>query len=330
MDPAVLAGVVVEVFIAVCCCFGNMFVIVALWMSKSFRQPTFCLIGSLAVADFMVGCVTIPVALLVDGRVKTSFYGCLFLSCLDILFTVVSTLSLVAIAVDRFLRVYIPLRYKTSVTHRHTRVVVAACWLVAVPLTFAPMLGWHNPKPPPSPDNSPFVCHFIGVVPVPYLFYCYCIFCTVIPLLIMIILYGYIFYATRRNLREKPGNCTQRQSQNDQKKEKELAGSLSLVLALYALSWLPLQIMNFVDHFSGASVVPVIAVDIGILLTHLNSAVNPIVYAFKIQKIRLAYLKIWRRFTERRKEDQGLQTNQTNQTSEINLSSNVNSVAKIE
>ncbi|XP_074543776.1 adenosine receptor A1-like [Halichoeres trimaculatus] len=282
-----------------------MMVILALWVSKSFKQPAFCLIASLAMADFMVGCVTIPVAFLVARRVKTSFYGCLFLSCLDLLFTVVSTLCLVAIAVDRFLRVYIPLRYKTSVTHRHTRLVVAACWLAALPLTFAPMLGWHNPKPSSYTDNSSPICVFIAVIPMSFLVYCYTIICTLVPLLIMTVLYSYIFCTFRGNLREKPGCSVQQQSQNDLKKEKELAGSLSLVLALYALSWLPLQIINCIEYFSESSVVPLLAVDISIILTHVNSAVNPVVYAFKIQKIRMAYLKIWRRLIARRGEDEG-------------------------
>ncbi|XP_074525031.1 adenosine receptor A1-like [Halichoeres trimaculatus] len=321
MEAAAVTYTVLEVFIAICCCFGNVLVIVALWISKSFRQPTFCLIGSLAVADFMVGCVAIPVALLVDRRVKTSFYGCLFLSCLDILFTVVSTLSLVAIAVDRFLRVYIPLRFKTSVAQRHTRLVVAACWLVAVPLSFAPMLGWHNPKPSSDKDNFSAVCEFIAVIPMSYLVYFNFFVCTLIPLLIMSVLYGFIFCKTRRNLREKPGCGAHRQSRSHLKKEKELARSLSLVVALYALSWLPLHIMNCIDHFSGSSGVPLIAVYIGIMLTHVSSAVNPVVYAFKIQKIRSAYLKIWRRFSAHKGENQGSQTNQTNQTTEINLRS---------
>lgn len=100
----------IEVFIAVCCCLGNVLVIFALWNTKSIQKPTFCLIVSLAVADLLVGCVTIPLAVVVDGRVKTSFYTCLFFSCVLILFTLVSVLCLLAIAVDRFLRVYIPLR----------------------------------------------------------------------------------------------------------------------------------------------------------------------------------------------------------------------------
>lgn len=101
---------VLEVLIAVCCCLGNMLVVFALWKTKGIQQPTFCLIVSLAVADFLVGFVAIPMAVLVDGVLETSFHTCLFISCVLILLTLVSILCLMAIAIDRFLRVYIPLR----------------------------------------------------------------------------------------------------------------------------------------------------------------------------------------------------------------------------
>ncbi|XP_040890489.1 adenosine receptor A1-like [Toxotes jaculatrix] len=315
---------VLEVLIAISCCLGNMLVILALWTSKCIHLPTFSLIVSLAVADFMVGCVAIPMAVLVDGRVRTSFYGCLFISCVVILLTLVSVLCLVAIAVDRYLRVFIPLRYKRTVTRRHSWLVVAACWFIAVPLSFAPMFGWYNHEGWSQSINS--TCQFIKVIDMSYMVYFNFFLCTLIPMVIMTVLYCCIFCTIRGSLREKPGSGAQKKCQNYLMKEKQLAGSLSLVLALFALSWLPLHIMNCITYFRGMEAVPVTVVHVGILLSHANSAVNPVVYAFKIQKIRAAYLKIWRQCFACGEENQA---SQSSQTTDNNLSSNFNSVDDI-
>ena len=110
-DRAELFYTVLEVLIAVACCLGNLLVIWAVWTCGAMRrQPTFCFIVSLAVADFLVGVVTVPVAVLVDGRVRTSFHGCMALCSVVIILPLASVHSLLAIALDRFLRVYIPLR----------------------------------------------------------------------------------------------------------------------------------------------------------------------------------------------------------------------------
>ncbi|KAI4827374.1 hypothetical protein KUCAC02_030773 [Chaenocephalus aceratus] len=269
MDVEEMIYTFFEVLIAVSCCLGNMLVILALWTSKSIQEPTFSLIVSLAVADFLVGCVAIPMAVVVDGRVPTSFNGCVFISCVVVLLTLVSVFSLTAISVDRFLRVHIPLRYKKTVTQRHSCLVVAACWLVAIPLSFVPMLGWYNHDTLSKSVNSTITCKFIAVIPISYLVYFNFVLCNLIPLLVMTALYGYIFCTIRGILRDKPGNRAQKQCQKYLKKEKQLAGSLSLVLAMFALSWLPIHIINCITYFSGKKI-PVVYIHVGILLLMLT------------------------------------------------------------
>uniref|UniRef100_A0A8C7RZ54 G-protein coupled receptors family 1 profile domain-containing protein n=2 Tax=Oncorhynchus mykiss TaxID=8022 RepID=A0A8C7RZ54_ONCMY len=311
MSGGEVAYTVLEVLIAVACCLGNVLVIWAVWLSSCLRQPTFCFLVSLAVADFLVGAVAVPAAILVDGRVQISFNACLFISCVEILLTLASVLFLLAISVDRYLRVFIPLRYKRTVTERRSWVVVAICWFVAFMLSFPPMFGWYNHDTLSHSGNSTtIICRFLAVIPMSYIVYFNFFLCTLTPLLVMAVLYCYIFCTIRKNLKGRTGSGAQ--SHTYFKKERSLARSLTLVLALFAFCWLPLHFMNCVAYFGNPSNIPQQAFYVGILLSHGNSAVNPIVYAFKIPKIQEAYLRIWRKFVCRG----------DNQTTENNTSSN--------
>ncbi|XP_021423203.2 adenosine receptor A3-like [Oncorhynchus mykiss] len=295
---------VLAVLIAVACCLGNVLVIWAVWSSSNLRQPTFCFLVSQAAADFLVGSVAVPLAVLVDGRVCTSFNVCLFISCVVIMLTMTSVMSLLAISVDRFLRVFIPLRYKRTVTERRSWVVVAICWFVAFMLSFPPMFGWYNHDTLSHSGNSTtIICRFLAVIPMSYLVYFAFLLCTLTPLLVMAVLYCYIFCSIQRNLREKVGSCAQ--SHTYFRKERSLARSLTLVLVLFAFCWLPLDIMNCVAYFGNPSDIPQQVFYVGILLSHGNSAVNPIVYAFRIRKIQEAYLRIWRKVFVCRGDSQG-------------------------
>lgn len=110
-----VAYTALEVLIAVACCLGNMLVVCAVCVGirDSLREPTFCFLVSLAVADLLVGVAAVPLAVLLDGWVNLTPDLCLLLSCVVLVLTQASVLSLLAIAVDRYLRLHTPLRWDT-------------------------------------------------------------------------------------------------------------------------------------------------------------------------------------------------------------------------
>ncbi|XP_060930588.1 adenosine receptor A3-like [Limanda limanda] len=296
---------VVEVLISVACCLGNMLVVcaVCVGLRDSLREPTFCFLVSLAVADFLVGVAAVPLAVLLDGWVRLTPDLCLLLSCVVLVLTQASVLSLLAIAVDRYLRLHIPLRYKSLATQRRTWLAVSMCWILSCLLGFTPLFGWNNYSSltsdstnasSSSPISPP--CTFLSVISLPFMVYYNFLGCVMAPLLVMTLLYIRIFWSLQGRLKD---SCPQARA--SLLRERRLACSLALVLILFASCWIPLHLMNCLLLFHGPQAVPRGALYTGILLSHANSAINPVVYAYRIPKIQQAYSQIWRRFLLRLK-----------------------------
>lgn len=100
----------IETAIALASVLGNVLVVLVVCVNRALRDTTFCFIVSLAMADIAVGALVIPLAVVISLGLNTQFHTCLFLSCLLLIITQSSILSLLAIAIDRYLRVKIPTR----------------------------------------------------------------------------------------------------------------------------------------------------------------------------------------------------------------------------
>ncbi|KAJ4934086.1 hypothetical protein JOQ06_006893 [Pogonophryne albipinna] len=302
-DWSWVAYTVLEVLIAISCFLGNALVVcaVCIGIRDSLREPTFCFLVSLAVADFLVGVAAVPLAVLLDGWVSVTPDLCLLLSCVVLVLTQASVLSLLAISVDRYLRLHIPLRYKALATQRRTWMAVSVCWTLSCILGFTPLFGWRNyssltsdfTNTSSSSSISP-PCTFLSVISLPFMVYFNFLGCVMAPLLVMTLLYTQIFRSLQGRLKE---SCPQAQA--SLLREKRLACSLALVLILFAGCWIPLHLMNCLLLFQGPQAVTRGTLYTGILLSHANSAVNPVVYACRIPKIQQAYTQIWRRFIVR-------------------------------
>uniref|UniRef100_A0AAR2IT15 G-protein coupled receptors family 1 profile domain-containing protein n=2 Tax=Pygocentrus nattereri TaxID=42514 RepID=A0AAR2IT15_PYGNA len=235
----------------------------------------------------------------------TSFYGCLFMCCVIIMLEVASVVLLLAIAVDRFLRVHIPLTYKSTVTQKRSWMVVAICWFTAALLSFIPMFGWHNENTSngtTQANSTSFQCSFFTASSRSYVVN-FIFFSFFIPLLaIMTGLYCYIFLTTRRQLRVNIGAATE--SHKYYQKEHRLAASLVLVLGLFVVCWLPMFLMHTIILYGPKIEVSSLFIYTGVLLSHVNSAVNPIVYAFKIPKLKKEFRKLCMRVYHDREQQQ--------------------------
>ncbi|XP_009637723.1 adenosine receptor A3-like [Egretta garzetta] len=279
-----------ECLIALFATLGNILVIWVVKLNSTFQNTTLYFIVSLALADIAVGVLVMPLAIVVSLGISIHFYTCLFMCCLMVVFTNASILSLLAIAIDRYLRVKLPTRYKIITTERRVWCALGLCWSMSLLVGLVPMFGWN--KREPSLDF--LKCRFTSVMRMDYMVYFGFFTWTLVPLLIMCALYAEIFYIIRTKLRQGATNARGAGAFYGQ--EFKTAKSLALVLFLFAISWLPLCIINCVYYFYPKSQIPQYLMYLGILLSHANSAMNPIVYACKIKKFKTTYLFILRTY----------------------------------
>ncbi|MCJ8744321.1 hypothetical protein PDJAM_G00117160 [Pangasius djambal] len=290
-----------EVVIALASVLGNVMVVWAVKINRSLRDTTFYFVVSLALADIAVGALVIPLAITISYGLNTHFYSCLMVACIMLVLTQSSILALLAIAIDRYLRVKIPLSYKRVVTPKRAGTAVIACWLVALIVGLTPMFGWNNLEKLNQTNNSqgpnPIVtCKFEKVVSMEYMVYFNFFSWVLPPLVFMLVIYFEIFYMIHKQLNKKINKgASQTDPSRYYGKELRLAKSLALVLFFFAISWLPLHILNCITLFCPSPKTKII-IYVAILLSHGNSAVNPVIYAFRIKKFRTAFVKIWEQY----------------------------------
>ncbi|XP_003220500.2 adenosine receptor A3 [Anolis carolinensis] len=279
-----------EVMIAVLAILGNVLVIWVLKINQGFQKTIFYFIISLAVADIAVGLV-MPATIVVSLRLQMPYKACLFMCCLPVTFTQASIMSLLAIAIDRYLRVRLLIRYKLITTERRIRVALGTTWLLSMLVGFTPMFGWGKEIPR---NTSNVQCLFTNVMKMEYLVYLSFFTGTLVPLVVMCVLYARLFCIIRSKL--KLCSCSGRGQSVFYKHEFKTAKSLSLVLFFFAICWLPMCILNCFTLFCPSLWLPDYVVYCAIVLSHSNSVMNPIIYAFRIKKFRKTCIQIFRTY----------------------------------
>ncbi|XP_048115226.1 LOW QUALITY PROTEIN: adenosine receptor A2a-like [Alosa alosa] len=99
-----------ELLIALLAVAGNVLVCWAVCLNSNLQSITNYFVVSLAVADIAVGLLAIPFAVAISTGFCSHFRGCLFIACFVLVLTQSSIFSLLAIAIDRYIAIKIPLR----------------------------------------------------------------------------------------------------------------------------------------------------------------------------------------------------------------------------
>ncbi|XP_072298104.1 adenosine receptor A1-like [Eucyclogobius newberryi] len=284
-----------ELIIAVLAIIGNFLVCLSITRTKKLRTITNYFLVSLAVADMLVGLVAIPCAVLTDvGRPHRDLPLCLLIISVLMILTQSSILSLLAVAAERYMAILLPFQYQRLMNPRAACVTLLLTWSLAVLSGCVPVIDWQK-----QPENSMY-CIFTCMVRMSFMVYCNFFCFLLIPLIAMFIIYARIFLIVRGQLRRIPQVrtntfCTgQEDTGNMEATEMQKAISIFLLLFLFTVCWMPINLINCVLFFCPTCDVPMYIILVAILLSHANSALNPLLYAYRMRSFRRALMEMWK------------------------------------
>ncbi|KAG9283032.1 adenosine receptor A1-like [Astyanax mexicanus] len=281
-----------ELVIAFLSTVGNLLVCAAVGLNRKLHTVTNYFLVSLAVADVCVGALAIPCAILTDtGIPRNNLYLCLLMLSVLIMLTQSSIFSLLAVAVERYVAIFMPFRYHSLMTPRNALLVILVTWVLAFLIGLVPIMGWHK-----TPPDSGY-CFFVLVVDMTYMVYFNFFACVLTPLVVMFLIYAQIFVTVKHQVRriaaERGVAGGGADGAANIKKEMKTATSLFLVLFLFTVCWIPLHVINCFLLLCPTCPVPLPLLLTAIILSHANSAVNPFLYAYKMKSFREAFKGIF-------------------------------------
>ncbi|XP_032231353.1 5-hydroxytryptamine receptor 2B isoform X2 [Nematostella vectensis] len=251
--------------------FGNSLIILSFVRFKKLRTRTNYFIVGLAVADFLVGLISMPmwIASMITVWLRTTSWmrSVLYRAflALDAFAGISSILHLMLISLERMFAIGWPIYHRVSSRNSYLA-GLAIVWGLAL-MTFSLFI--------PKTEISM----------IPRFYVLFVLF--VIPLLVTVATYIAIWWTVRHKQHD-----TNYWSQN---REVKLAGILFLVSVLFVVAWLPFMVVNTVLFFCGTCRVNSKVIYFVKLLHYSNSSVNAALYSYRISDFKRAFLTILRR-----------------------------------
>lgn len=262
---------------------GNGLVLSAFSINKHLRTATNTLIMGLAVSDILVGFVSIPCWLNIftsyhkQSPVSPNSYSYQFYITFDIFIGGASILQLTALSVERCHAIVRPLRHRT-LSMKVYYVMIAIPWLYAAVLaSFQPVQlnRWKE-------------AYTLLVATT----------CFFIPFIIIFFAYLSIY----RFARSRPGKrkiSKHRAVRQAYKKDLKLSVTLAFITGLFVVAWLPLFVVTMIGTYYPQYLPATRATDRVLQLVkfchYSNSALNPVVYAFRNSEMIATFRYIARR-----------------------------------
>ena len=265
-----------------------------LWLivrNRSLRMTSSNLfLTSLAAADFLVGLVIDPVYITTRCLLfNTETYWQTYSKAIDYLWihtTVATTFNLCCVTLDRHIAIFHPLRYEDIVTYRRCYVIIATVWFISFVLPCSRYL---------VKDDAVLS----------RLYFSFTIVTVLVPMII-------ITFCSIRNLKaavvqskritDLNIEIVEAAERRKSLKNFKAAKTVSIVVGLFFVCWLPSLVISIVYYFSKELTLFTVWTPVE-ALSFTSSAINPIVYALRTSEFYEALTSTFR-FLRRRNSQQ--------------------------
>lgn len=274
-----MTAAVAILFIAPITILGNFLVISAFYKdpNKELRStPSYILLMSLALSDFLVGAVQTPLTAYywIDSFVAKGFpFSFTILLAVNGFIATVSILHLLALSIDRFLAIVTPLKYIYTVTTNRTYIAVACIWGYSLIVGFISVALEKIVS-----SGTLFAVH------------------VVVPCGCMTYLNTRIIIKMRRTSRELNSNAINEQAKLFERRERKVVKLVFLVLSVFVICYLPwfvtLILALTCNNCNLKALMYAYCVS-GILL-YVSPLIHPFLYTWRLPKFKkalLCYLK---------------------------------------
>ncbi|XP_022065213.1 thyrotropin releasing hormone receptor 2 [Acanthochromis polyacanthus] len=304
----------VSVFLVllVCCVgiVGNIMVVLVVLTTRHMRTPTNCYLVSLAIADLTVlvaaGLPNVSDSL--TGTWNFGHAGCLGITYLQYLGINVSSCSITAFTVERYIAICHPMKAQTVCTVSRAKKIITGVWI----FTCVYCMLWFFLVDIQVGEDGHQQCGYRvkRELYLPIYLIDFAIF-YVIPLLLAIVLYGLIarvLYLSplpnqpdattlRRSCREPPETSKggrQGRPKSAMSSRKQVTKMLAVVVILFALLWMPYRTLVLINSFVSTPYLDAWFLLFCRICIYANSAINPVIYNAMSQKFRSAFRGLYR------------------------------------
>ncbi|XP_027049694.1 D(1) dopamine receptor-like [Pocillopora damicornis] len=259
---------------------GNGLVVSAYVSNKWLRKAvTHTLVIGLAMADFLVGMVSLPFWMKITfsdyhGRQIDSHIYQVYITA-DIFIGTASILQLTGISIERSHAILRPFRHR-QLPRKTFHIAVASVWLFSALLASLQPLQYGTEWQTPYTILTASVCFFI-------------------PVMVIITAYSCILVAAKSK-----GNLSQRKAHKTSlEKEIRLSLTVALITMLFIIAWLPLFVLTMIATFDPESLPsPIIfarLLQFVKWMHYCSSAVNPFLYSYRNPDMRRTIAVLLRR-----------------------------------